>query len=82
MCLFFNSIKWLKVLTSVLSFFFFPPEAHDNGIISAECIQSHKESHQAGACHPIIDSVIYEFPLYGALKRFHLSHNEQPESQG
>lgn len=73
MCVCFNNIGWLKVLTRVLSFFF-PPEVHDNGIISAESIQSHKQSHQAGACHPIIDSVIYEFPLYGAMKCFYLNH--------
>lgn len=58
------------MLTSVIIELFFPPEAHDNGSISAESIQSHKQSHPAGACHPIIDSVIYEFPLYGTTEMF------------
>lgn len=48
----------------VFSLLFFSPEAHDNGAF-LQSIQSHKQSHRAGACHPIIDSVIYEFPFYG-----------------
>lgn len=53
------------MLTCIITAFFFPPEAYNNVSISAESTQSHKQSHWAGACHPIIDSVIYEFPLHG-----------------
>lgn len=56
-----------------LLFFFFPWSSWQRSI-SAESIQSHKQSHRAGACHPIIDSVIYEFPFYGTTECFHLNH--------
>lgn len=60
-----KSIRSLNVLNGVIISFSFPSEARDNESISADSIQSHKQSHRAGACHPIIDFVIYEFPLYG-----------------
>lgn len=59
----FLQTNWLNLLISVLAIF--PSESDDNGSVSAESIQSHKQSHWAAACHPIIDSVIYEFSLYG-----------------
>lgn len=63
------------MLTNVTAFFLCVclPEALDNGIISAVYTKSQTKS-PAGACHPIIDSVIYEFPLHGTLKCFHLNH--------
>lgn len=58
---FFNSIRWLNVLTSVIAFFFFLLKLNTMELF-LKSIQSHKQSHWVGACHPIIDSVIYEFP--------------------
>lgn len=40
---FFNSIRWLNVLTSVIAFFF-PPETQYNGIISEVYTKSQTKS--------------------------------------